>query len=129
MNFGGLGGLHMAYYRYGDEDYKALLSRSKYSVEISKVLFDKDTLSHSELCDAIKIKKNNLSNIVKKLEPFGILFVRRIGKNVYYSLSPKGFEFYRYFTETEKPFARIENGKTVKQKTEVLADSQFIYNK
>ena len=120
----------MAYYRYGEEDYKALLSRSRYSVEISKVLFDKITLSHNELCDAINIKKNNLSNVVKKLAPFEILFVRRIGKNVYYSLSPKGFEFYKYFKAQEELANRTkrqDNKQTNKQ--QIVADPSIIFSR
>ena len=119
----------MAYYRYGEEDYKALLSRSRYSVEISKVLFDKVTLSHNELCEAVKIKKNNLSNIVKKLAPFEILFVRKIGKNVYYSLSPKGFEFYKYFKAQEEMMVKPEARRDDQTNNQAFANQNIIYNK
>ena len=120
----------MAYYRYGEEDYKALLSRSRYSVEISKVLFDRVTLSHNELCEAIDVKKNNLSNVVKKLAPFEILFVRRIGKNVYYSLSPKGFEFYKYFKAKEEMANRPQGQDNQQNNNEqIVVNPNIIFNR
>ena len=120
----------MAYYRYGEEDYKALLSRSRYSVEISKVLFDRVTLSHNELCEAIDVKKNNLSNVVKKLAPFEILFVRRIGKNVYYSLSPKGFEFYKYFKAQEEMANRPQGQDNQQNNNEqIVVNPNIIFNR
>jgi len=84
------------YYRYSEADYKTLLSKSQYSVRISKILRSKKTLTHDELRQELGIEKNNLSNIIKKLEPFGIIYASRIGKNVFYSLTPKGIEFFDY---------------------------------
>lgn len=75
------------------KDFELLLTKSKHSIEIATILFIKGTLTHDELASALNIKKNNLSNIIRKIEPFDILFIRRIGRNVYYSLNVKGNKF------------------------------------
>lgn len=86
-------------YKYGKEDYDLLIAQSKYSILISEFLSKNGPKNHGEICDVLKIKKNNLSNIVRKLEPFNIFTIRRIGKNVYYSLNFKGLEFLSYAKE------------------------------
>lgn len=89
-------------YKYGDQDYKNLLAKSKHSIGVAEILYKNGTMNHNELAKALGIKKNNLTNVIKKLEPFDILFFRRIGKNVYYSLNAKGYEFYDFIINQEK---------------------------
>ena len=84
------------FYKYGEKDYELLFKKSRYSIEITNMLFNCGTMTHQKLSDKLGIKKNNLTNIVRKLDPFEILFVRKIGKNVFYSLNAKGVEFYKY---------------------------------
>ena len=85
-------------------DFELLRNKSKYSIDISKVLFNEQKqMTHKELCDALKIKPNQLSNIIKILEPFQIIFENRIGRNVYYSLNVKGCRFYDDYINNYAP--------------------------
>lgn len=89
-------------YRYNVADYDALISKSKYSKRIAEILYEKESLNQDELRIALKIKPNNLSNVIRKIEPFDILFIRKYGENVYYSLSPKGCEFFEYLRKEKQ---------------------------
>lgn len=85
-------------------DFELLRNKSKYSIDISKVLFNEQKqMTHKELCDALKIKPNQLSNIIKILEPFQIIFENRIGRNVFYSLNVKGYRFYDDYMRNYEP--------------------------
>lgn len=116
-----LGGVSM-YYQFSEADYKALLSKSQYSVRISKILRSKKTLTHDQLRQELGIEKNNLSNIIKKLEPFDIIFARKIGKNVFYSLSPKGIEFYDYVKAQDQIVDVIDTITEKKEKQKKVED-------
>ena len=89
-------------YRYSVEDYKLLYKKSKYSIDVTKKLYELGSITHQKLSDSLNIKKNNLSNIMRKLEPFEIVETERIGKNVFYSLSAKGYEFFEYIEARNK---------------------------
>lgn len=89
--------------KYGEEDYNLLFCKSRYSIIIVNYLYSqKSPINHQRLADFLKIKKNNLSNIIRKLEPFDIIFAQKIGKNVYYSLTAKGIEFYDFIQTQHK---------------------------
>lgn len=77
-------------------DYELLIKHSKYSILIAEYLLNNGAKTHNELCEFLHIKKNTLSNIISKLEPFNIFMVRRIRKNIYYSLNAKGYDFIHY---------------------------------
>ena len=81
---------------YYEKDFETLLAKSKHSIEIVSILNDEETLTHNELAKRLGIKKNNLSNVMSKIGLFNIIFARRIGRNVYYSLNAKGQRFYEY---------------------------------
>ena len=106
--------------RFSEEDYKKLIAKSKYSIKIASELAEYGTLNHQDLCKHLGIKPNNLSNIIRKIDMFDVLFIRKIGKNVYYSLTTKGYEFKEYakdkfsiavndrgFSETDLVFKKI----------------------
>lgn len=79
--------------------FDLLMEKCSLSIEIVKKLKDNETLTHNELSKSLNKSKQNLSNTIRKIEPFGILLIRRIGKNVYYSLNFKGYQFYDYFSQ------------------------------
>lgn len=111
-------------YRYSEAEYAALLSKSKYSMKIAEILCEKETLKHEELRNALNIKPNNLSNVIRKIEPFDILFIRKIGKNVYYSLSPKGYEFYEYVQDLfKKPVPAVRKAKKVTDDVQIQPEA------
>lgn len=56
-------------------------------------------ISHGDLADKLKISKSNLSNVIKRLEPYDLFIVEKQGRNKYYRLSSKGYEFYHYLLE------------------------------
>ena len=82
--------------KYYEKDFETLLAKLKHSIKIASILSKEETLTHCELADRLGIKKNNLSNVMQKIELFNIVFARRIGRNVYYSLNAKGQKFYEY---------------------------------
>lgn len=111
------------YYKYNTADYDALLSKSKHSITIANVLNSSDdVVQHDALREAIGIKKNNLSNVIKKIVPFDILFITKVGKNVYYSLTPKGYEFRKYALEKMKRPVQVKTPEKTKTDMAPAAD-------
>lgn len=82
---------------------------------------EKGLVDHTQLANAINVKKNNLSNIVKRIEKTDV--IRRVsnGQNKYYYLTDIGFDLYDYVLESElhKKVAQeyLKDHIEIKQKT------------
>ena len=109
-------------------EFKAIKRKSKYSIKLVNILYAKHReMSHGELCEALSIKKNYLSNIVKLLDAFNILFIDRIGRNVYYSLTAQGYLFHEY-CEKEQTSSVFKKGTILQpvfaSKAKLLSDTE-----
>lgn len=60
--------------------------RSKYVTDIIEILKEQDVLSHTELAYFLGIKKNHLSNIVKKFDLGKDVNIKKVGRMKLYSL-------------------------------------------
>lgn len=60
--------------------------RSKYVTDIIEILKEQDVLSHTELAYFLGIKKNHLSNIVKKFDLGKEVNIKKVGRMKLYSL-------------------------------------------
>lgn len=84
-----------------------ILASSKYTPTILVFIYeyrDNSYCSHNEICEALDIKKNNLSNIIKRLESEELFDIKRVGRNKYYCLSDKGIAVYRSLFDRENRF-------------------------
>ena len=83
------------------------LSMSKYVPMFLVYLYEhrnNQYCSHNELCLFLNLKKNNLSNIVKRLEGMDILDIKKEGRNKYYRLTPNGIKLYESLLENDNEF-------------------------
>lgn len=82
--------------KYDKCDFELLLKKTAFSRDVALLLYEEGTLSHGQLCEKLNKTKQNLSNAINRIEPFDVLNTRKIGKNVYYSLTYKGNKFVVY---------------------------------
>lgn len=87
-------------------DFRRLLDNSKYAKRLAVLLYSTDSISYDDVGTILGLKRKQVFNIIKKLEPFEILFARQIGSEFYVVLSPKGYNFYKYIKNVEKESVR-----------------------
>ena len=75
---------------YDRNDFKLLVRKCSLILKITDILDKEGCLTHNELAKRTGKSIQSLSNAIRKIDPFGVLFIRRIGKNVYYSLNFRG---------------------------------------
>ena len=105
MNYyGGLSGSTNWQERTWSNNMSEQFTSCKYATIISIYLYEyrhNESVSHTEIYEALGISKNNLTNIIKRLLPTGLLEIEKEGRNKYYRLSNLGIEFYNSLLEKE----------------------------
>lgn len=98
-------------YKFDCKDYEDAFSRSKHTSKIVEILKEYKVLDHNELALKLGIEKNNLCNVIKKISCYELVVTRRIGKNVYYSLSFKGSDCFEYYKNVYGDIANKDKQK------------------
>lgn len=85
-----------------EEKYKSIIwSKSRFFKPILSTLYECGALSHQELADILGIKKNYLSNIIKKMEPYYLLEAESFGSKKIYRLTKNGIQLMKRECETD----------------------------
>ena len=83
-------------------DFRRLLDNSKYAKRLAVLLYSTNSISYDDVGTILGLKRKQVFNIIKKLEPFEILFARQAGGDFFIGLSPKGYDFYKYIKNVER---------------------------
>lgn len=92
-----------------DELYNQLKSK-KYLIDIIVYLNNNPLVHHKNICDAIGIKPNYLSELMANLNEYGIINKYSFSKYTNYSLTEKGKRIY----ELNKKFVKIYDYKKIR---------------
>ncbi len=76
-------------------DFKRIIKKSKLSIRLAALLY-KGTTNLENISLILGVSKSKIKLVLDSLDPFDILFVRKIGTTYYISLSSKGYSFYWY---------------------------------
>lgn len=94
--------MHKKSYLDDVSDFRRLLDNSKYAKRLAVLLYSTNSISYDDVGTILGLKRKQVINIVKKLEPFNILFARQIGSDLVVGLSSKGYDFYKYIKNVER---------------------------
>jgi predicted transcriptional regulator len=73
--------------------------KTKYSYSITSILCKESYLKHSTLASMLKIKVNQLSNIIKILLAYKLIDSQKVGREKYYFITDLGEEFYKHYSK------------------------------
>ncbi|XMB72253.1 hypothetical protein RJI07_09125 [Mycoplasmatota bacterium WC30] len=76
--------------------YDECFKKTKYSFTITSILNQEDHLNHSDLAERLRMKKNQLSNIIKIVSAYKLVTSQKIGRKKYYFITSSGEGFNDY---------------------------------
>jgi len=91
-----------------------LFERYRYLASCLKIIDEHPRITGIELRHRLHIRSaNSLSNFMKRIEPYQLLHVQRVGNTNYYMLSPKGRRYLQENRSAEKSSGMIYDEKFV----------------
>ena len=83
-------------------DFESLKEKGHYKQIVPLILFlekQEKQISLPDLASALKMKRNKILNLARRLEPFNVIISIKIRDEYHYSLNDKGREFAIFIKE------------------------------
>ena len=102
-----------------DHEYRSKLQYVNHLVDIVKILDKEGSLSHTDLCQKLRMNQSTLSEAMKKILAESVITSTISGKYKVYSLTDQGRHYARYIKSIKAPFQLSDDSSEEKN------DSKF----